>query len=230
MGFDPILFLVYGIPLLLAIPLHEAAHGYAAYRFGDDTAYRKGRLTLNPIKHIDPIGTVAFPALLIFSGAPFVFGWAKPVPVNFAGLRDPRWNSVWVAAAGPAVNLALAFASALGLRFAESYFMGIQLTELPWWVMMLQVSLLLNVALAVFNMIPLLPLDGGRVLHGILPPPIAVNYAKTERYGFFIILFVLIALPLLGNVFGADWNLFTRLILPPILLVADLLLALAGVS
>lgn len=230
MGFDPTLLLVYGIPLLLAIPLHETAHGYAAYRFGDDTAYRKGRLTLNPIKHIDPIGTIAFPTLLIFSGAPFVFGWAKPVPVNFAGLRDPRWNSVWVAAAGPAVNLVLAFISALGLRVAESYFMGIEVAELPWWVMMLQVSLLLNVALAIFNMIPLLPLDGGRVLHGVLPPPIAKHYAKTERYGFFIILFVLIALPLLGNVFGADWNLFTRLILPPILLVADFLLALAGVS
>ncbi len=222
--------LIYGLPLLLAIPLHEAAHGYVAHYFGDDTAYRRGRVTMNPIKHIDPLGTVIFPGLLVITGAPFVFGWAKPVPVDFKGLRDPRWHSVWVAAAGPAMNVVLAFASAVALRFAISAEPLIAGDTLPWWISMLQFSVLLNVMLAIFNMMPLLPLDGGRVLNGLLPRPLARLHAKTEPFGFPILIGVLILLPMLADTLGWEFNLLSALLLPPVMWLADVILLLAGVS
>ncbi|MGH6930350.1 MAG: site-2 protease family protein, partial [Dongiaceae bacterium] len=175
---------IWALPVLLAITLHEAAHGFAALRLGDDTAYRLGRVTLNPLKHIDPFGTVIMPALLLISGAPFVFGYAKPVPVNFRRLRDPKRGMVLVAAAGPGMNLALALASVILLR------LWLDTTGISegWVSGTLQASLVLNLVLAVFNMIPLPPLDGGRVAVGLLPRSLAIPLARLERWGMFIIL------------------------------------------
>src|SRR5262245_36376560 len=165
---------VWALPVLLAITLHEAAHGFAALRFGDDTAYRLGRVTLNPLKHIDPFGTIIMPGILLISGAPFLFGYAKPVPVNFRRLRDPRWHTVLVAAAGPGMNLALALASIILLRVwleTTGSYEG-------WAPRTLEASLVLNLVLAVFNMIPLPPLDGGRVAVGLLPRSLAIPLAR----------------------------------------------------
>lgn len=222
MDVSPITFLIYGLPLLLAIPLHEAAHGFVAHRCGDPTAYRLGRVTFNPFKHIDPMGTIVLPAILILLKAPFVFGWAKPVPVNFANLRSPRRDMVLVAAAGPGINLLLALLSAIALRFP--------VMDTDWYAQMLVFSLLLNVSLAVFNLIPLLPLDGGRIVTGLLPPRLAVLYSRTERFGFPLILFLLVLLPLLGGYLGQNWNLFHRFILPPIGWIADGIMTLAGLG
>lgn len=230
MDIEPIALLIYGLPLLLAIPLHEAAHGFVAHRCGDATAYDLGRVTFNPFKHIDPLGTIVLPTLLILSHAPFVFGWAKPVPVNFRNLRHLRRDMILVAAAGPGVNLALALASAVILRYA-AYDLTLGGAEAaPWWVDMLVFSLMLNVALAVFNMLPLLPLDGGRVLTGLLPPKLAIPYSRSERYGMVILIAFLLLPPLLGAVFNQEWNLFTMLLVPPIYAIADFILALVGLA
>lgn len=229
MDIEPISFLIYGLPLLLAIPLHEAAHGFVAHRCGDPTAYALGRVTFNPFKHIDPLGTVALPVLLILAHAPFVFGWAKPVPVNFANLRRLRRDMVLVAIAGPATNLLLALISAVVLRYA-AYDLAGDAENAPWWVSMLVFSIMLNVALAVFNMIPLLPLDGGRVLTGLLPPKLAIPYSRTEKYGFVILIAFLLLPPALGAIFNQDWNLFAMLLVPPIYAVVDFIFLLVGIA
>ena len=157
------------LPLLLAITLHEAAHGYVAHRFGDDTAWRLGRVSFNPLSHVDPFGTVLLPALLLVSHSPFLFGYAKPVPVNFRRLRNPRRDMIWVAAAGPAMNLALASATALLIHG-----IGFLPPEVGQWCLAnLSNAITINVFLAVFNMIPLPPLDGGRVAVGLLPNALA---------------------------------------------------------
>jgi Zn-dependent protease len=214
MDLQPVDFLIYGLPLLLAIPLHEAAHGFVAHRCGDPTAYLQGRVTFNPLRHIDPVGTLLLPVMLILAQAPFVFGWAKPVPVNFANLRHLRRDMVLVAAAGPGINLLLAILSAVALRFTLA---DVALaTSVPWHAQMLFFSLMLNVTLAVFNMIPLLPLDGGRVLTGLLPPSLARPFSRTERFGFPLLIGVLVLPPLLGQLFGQDWSLFGLLLAPPI--------------
>jgi len=212
---------IWALPVLLAITLHEAAHGFAALRLGDDTAYRLGRVTLNPLKHIDPFGTVIMPGLLLLSGAPFLFGYAKPVPVNFRRLRDPKRDMVLVAAAGPGMNLALALASVILLRF----WLETAGTGEGWAPETLQASLILNLVLAVFNMIPLPPLDGGRVAVGLLPRSLAIPLARLERWGMFIVLGLLI-LPSLSQQLGQRIDVLGWLLYTPVLFLREMIIRL----
>lgn len=229
MDFDPLSFLIYGLPLLLAIPLHEAAHGWAAWKLGDPTAKMMGRVTFNPIKHIDPVGTIALPALLILSGIPFVFGWAKPVPVNFGLLHKPRRDSALVAAAGPAVNIVLAVISVLALRllFDDASFMRV---DSPWWAKMLVFSMFLNLALAIFNLMPILPMDGGRILASLLPQKIAAWYSKSERFGMALPLAIFVVPTVLGIFFGYNWSVFAHFLSPFIQNIAFFMLKFVGFS
>ena len=176
--------LIYAIPVLFAITVHEAAHGYVARHFGDNTAYSMGRVTLNPIKHIDPVGTILMPLMLYFatSGA-FLFGYAKPVPVQFGNLRNPKRDMVWVALAGPGANLIQAVIWGV-LLYA---LVGTGLTE-PFFVKMCQGGMLVNVVMFAFNLFPLPPLDGGRILVGLLPHKQADLVSRIEPYGFFIVM------------------------------------------
>ncbi|MFQ5534758.1 MAG: site-2 protease family protein [Sphingomonadales bacterium] len=212
------------LPLLIAITFHEAAHGFIAWRLGDDTARRLGRVTFNPVAHIDPFGTVLLPALLALSNAGFLFGYAKPVPVNFARLRSPKRDMVWVAAAGPGVNLLLALASAA--MFHVVWLLPDFLA--PWLALNLHNMILINLILAVFNMIPLPPLDGGRVAVGLLPHDWAIRLARLERYGIFILIGILILPALLGRAFGTEFSLFESIIWPPVEFLRELILTIAG--
>lgn len=231
MDLNPIVFFIYGLPLLLAIPLHEAAHGFVAHRCGDPTAYLQGRVTFNPFKHIDPMGTVALPVLLIMMKAPFVFGWAKPVPVDFRKLRHLRRDMVLVAVAGPATNLLLALASAMLLRVSMANVdMAVDAGDAPWYAQMLLFSLLINVTLAVFNMLPILPLDGGRVLTGLLPPKLAAPFARTEAFGFPLLIGLLLLLPLLGQMIGVNLSLFSAFLVPVIYGLVEAIAMLAGIA
>ena len=175
--------LIYALPVLLAITVHEAAHGYAARHFGDNTAYALGRITLNPIKHIDPIGTIAMPLMLLFAGSPFLFGYAKPVPVQFGNLRNPKRDMIWVALAGPASNLVMA------LMWGIVYYLlqGAEVSE-PFFNKMAQGGILVNAVMFAFNLFPLPPLDGGRILVGLLPYKYAELASRVEPWGFFIVL------------------------------------------
>ncbi len=200
--------LIWAVPTIMAIILHEVMHGYVALVFGDDTALRAGRLTLNPLRHIDPFGTLILPAVLIFSHLP-VFGYARPVPVDFRRLRNRRLGMIIVAAAGPLTNLTLATASAFALRALG----GVAGDAGPGILAaMLFASVLINVMLAVFNLFPLLPLDGGRVLVGLLPPALARSYARVERYGF-LILFFLLYTHWLGRIVNPLIDVITRALL-----------------
>lgn len=197
---------VWILPVLLAITLHEAAHGYVAWILGDDTAYSRGRVTLNPIKHVDPVGTVLLPGMLLAFGSPFVFGWAKPVPVAFGRLRNPKRDMILVAIAGPATNIFLALVAAflfniLGV-FPDSF--------ADWLSQNLSNAVLINLVLAIFNMLPIPPLDGGRVLTGLLPTPLAIKFARVERFGFLILIGLIFILPMAGI------NLFAHLVLTPL--------------
>ena len=187
---------IYALPVLFAITIHEAAHGYVARYFGDNTAWTLGRVTLNPIKHIDPVGTIAMPLLLYFatSGA-FLFGYAKPVPVNFGNLRNPKRDMVWVALAGPASNFLQAIIWALGLVAMTA--MG---TEERFFIQMAQAGVLVNLVMWAFNLFPLPPLDGGRILVGLLPWRQAQWVERIEPWGFFVVM----ALVLVGVV-GTYW-------------------------
>lgn len=180
---------IYAIPVLFAITVHEAAHGYAARYFGDPTAYLMGRITLNPIKHIDPIGTIAIPLMLYFATAgSFLFGYAKPVPVNFNQLRHPKKDMVWVALAGPGANLAQALLWAIAFYALQN--LGV---EERFWILMAKAGILVNVVMFVFNLFPLPPMDGGRILVGLLPWRQAELVSRIEPYGFFILLALLVA-------------------------------------
>ncbi|MGY8905284.1 MAG: site-2 protease family protein [Burkholderiales bacterium] len=211
--------LVYALPVLFAITVHEAAHGYVARYLGDDTAYVLGRVTLNPLKHIDPVGTIVMPLMLYFatSGA-FLFGYAKPVPVHFGRLRRPRQDMIWVALAGPGANLIQALLWGVGLLLLS----GSGLNE-AFFIKMCQAGVLVNVVMFVFNLFPLPPLDGGRILVGLLPQKPAYMLSRVEPWGFFIVM----ALILTGVVsalwmrplMGFTYNLLDALLTPLRLLV-----------
>ncbi len=193
---------VWILPVLVAITFHEAAHAFAARYFGDDTASQLGRVSLNPFKHIDLLGTVILPGLLILSQAPFIFGYAKPVPVNFAALRNPRADMAWVAIAGPAINVVLAILAALSFHLV-----GLAPADTAQWIFdNLKNALLINAILAVFNMFPLPPLDGGRIAVSILPDFAARPLARLEPYGMLILITVIILAPMLSNQFGMNLN------------------------
>jgi len=201
---------IWAIPVTLAIILHEVAHGWVADKLGDDTARWMGRLTLNPLKHIDPVGTILIPLLLLIFHSPFLFGYAKPVPVNFNKLGRPKKDMVWVALAGPATNLLLAMASALLLALLVKSPQGMLWFTQPV-SLMCQASIIINMVLCIFNLLPLPPLDGGRIAVGLLPDPFSSYLARVEPFGFFIIiglLFLGLFQVLLGPLIFGITNLF----------------------
>jgi Zn-dependent protease len=215
---------VWVLPLVFAITFHEAAHGFVAHRLGDNTAYELGRVSFNPLRHIDPFGTVALPGILLLSHSPFLFGYAKPVPVNFRALRNPRIGMVLVALAGPATNIVLALAAALAFHFL-SY---VPASAAQWIADNLKNALVINVVLAIFNMLPIPPLDGGRVAVGLLPRFLAAPLARLEPFGMLILIGMLILLPLAGSQFGLNLDVISAILRTTTGYVIRLILVVTG--
>ena len=213
------------LPLVIAIPFHEAAHGFVAHRLGDDTAWRLGRVTFNPLRHVDPFGTIILPFMLFLAGG-FLFGYAKPVPVNFRALRHPRIDSVYVAAAGPAMNLMLALISGYLIYAA----LLLPSDMYPWAEQNLVNSIEINVSLAVFNMLPMPPLDGGRVAVGLLPRALARPLARLEPVGIPLLLLLIFVLPALGRQVGLDLNVLWWVLAWPIEYLLHLVELITGIG
>ncbi len=215
---------IWAIPALIAITFHEASHGYVAHLLGDDTARRLGRVSFNPLVHIDPFGTVVLPIMLLLLRAPFLFGYAKPVPVNFRALRYPRVGTILVAAAGPGMNLLLATIAALAFHIVGY----VPAPGAQWMAANLRNALILNVILAIFNLLPIPPLDGGRILVGVLPGTLARFLSRFEPYGLLILIGLLFLLPLLGAQLGINLDPISRLIMTSTNMVVGIILRLTG--
>lgn len=226
MGPDNVILLAASwiVPLIIAIVFHEISHGWVANAFGDPTARRLGRLSPNPIRHVDPVGTVALPMVLAMTGAP-VFGWAKPVPVTARRLRNPRVHMMLVALAGPGMNLLLALVGAFALaalRTVDHEAGG------AWAFLLMNLGnfIMINVFLAVFNLLPIPPFDGGHVVEGLLPRRLAVHFAKLKRFGFLLLIVLLLAVPMLFP----KAHVVERLVLPPVRLLLRFISAIAGLG
>jgi Zn-dependent protease len=215
---------VWVLPLIIAITFHEAAHGFVAHALGDNTAFDRGRVSFNPLVHIDPFGTLILPAMLLLAHSPFLFGYAKPVPVNFRALRNPRIDMVWVALAGPATNIALALVAALAFHILDF----LPPTTAQWVADNLKNALIINVVLAVFNMLPIPPLDGGRVAVGLLPRALGAPLARLEPFGMLILIGILILLPLAGSQFGLNLDIISTILRTMTGYVIQLLLVVTG--
>ena len=215
---------VWVLPLLIAITFHEAAHGFVAYKLGDKTAWQLGRVSFNPLKHIDPFGTVILPGLLLLSHSPFLFGYAKPVPVNFRNLNHPRFDMVWVALAGPVTNIILATIVA----FAFHALPLVPAEAAKWTADNLQNAFFINIVLAIFNMLPIPPLDGGRVAVGLLPRVLAYPLSRLEPYGMLILIALLILLPVLGAQLGLNLDVISAILWALIGYVRGALLFITG--
>jgi Zn-dependent protease len=215
---------IWAIPAIIAITFHEASHGYVAHLLGDDTAWRLGRVSFNPLVHIDPFGTVVLPLMLLMLRSPFLFGYAKPVPVNFRTLRHPRLGMILVAAAGPGMNLLLATIAALGFHIVGY----VPAPGAEWLAANLRNALLLNVILAIFNLLPIPPLDGGRILMGVLPSSLARLLSRAEPYGMLMLIGLIFVLPLLSAQFGINLDPISKLLMTSTNAVLGIILRLTG--
>jgi Zn-dependent protease len=215
---------VWVLPLVIAITFHEAAHGFVAHQLGDKTAWELGRVSFNPLKHIDPFGTLVLPAMLLLAHSPFLFGYAKPVPVNFRALRNPRIGMVLVALVGPATNIALALFAAVAFHLLTF----VPASAAQWVADNLKNTLIINVVLAIFNMLPIPPLDGGRVAVGLLPRWLGIPLSRLEPYGMLILIGFLIVLPLAGSQFGLNLDVISAILRTSTGYLIRLLLVLTG--